>query len=123
MLLRHGTLAQRYDLLSKYANDIILLVHQEGNILDANERAMAAYGYTLEELLQLTIKDIRSPETWHDFPKQMQQVKALKGLVFETVHRRKDGSTFPVEISARLIELNGQSYFLSSAENNNITAG
>jgi len=115
MPLRRRTPEQRYDYLSKYANDIILLVHPEGNILDANERAMAAYGYTLEELLQLTIKDIRSPETWHDFPKQMQQVKALKGLVFETVHKRKDGSTFPVEVSARLIELNGQSYFLSIA--------
>jgi PAS domain S-box-containing protein len=115
MPLKHRTLAQRYDLLSTYANDIILLVHPEGNILDANERAVAAYGYTREELLQLTVRDIRSPETWNDLPKQMQQVMALKGLVFETVHRRKDGSTFPVEVSTRLIELNGQDYFLSIA--------
>jgi PAS domain S-box-containing protein len=115
MPLKHRTLAQRYDYLSKYANDIILLVHPDGNILDANERALAAYGYTLEELLHLTIRDIRSPETWDDIPKQMQQVKTLKGLVFETVHRRKDGSTFPVEISARLIELKEQSYLLSIA--------
>ena len=115
MPLSRKTLAQRYDLLTKYANDIILLIHPEGNILDANERALAAYGYSREELLRLTIKDIRSPETWHDIPEQMQQVKALKGLVFETVHKRKDGSTFPVEVSSRLIELNGQSYFLSIA--------
>jgi PAS domain S-box-containing protein len=98
-----------------YANDIILLIHPEGGILDANERALATYGYSREELVRMTIKDIRSPETWNDIPKQMKQVKALKGLVFETVHKRKDGSTFPVEVSARLIELNGPSYFLSIA--------
>ncbi len=45
----------------------------------------------------------------------MFQVEALKGLVFETVHKRKDGSTFPVEVSSRLIELDGQSFFLSIA--------
>ena len=115
MPLSHRTLAHRYDLLSMYAHDIILLVHPEGNILDANARALAAYGYSREELLRLTIKDIRSPETWHDIPNQMLQVKALKGLVFETVHKRKDGSTFPVEVSSRLIELDGQSFFLSIA--------
>jgi PAS domain S-box-containing protein len=115
MPLSRKTLAQRYELLTKYANDIILLIRPEGNILDANERALAAYGYSREELLRLNIKDIRSPETRHDVAEQMHQVKALKGLVFETVHRRKDGSTFPVEISSRLIELKGQSYFLSIA--------
>ncbi len=63
MPLSHRTLAQRYDLMSTYAHDIILLVHPEGNILDATERALAAYGYSREELLRLTIKDIRAPET------------------------------------------------------------
>ena len=115
MPLSRKTLAQRYDLLNTYANDIVLIVHPDGKILDANERALAAYGYSLEELLRLTIKDIRSPETWNDIPEQMQQVKALKGLVFESVHRRKDGSTFPVEVSSRLIEFDGQSFFLSIA--------
>jgi hypothetical protein len=51
----------------------------------------------------------------HDIPNQMLQVKALKGLVFETVHKRKDGSTFPVEVSSQLIELDGHGAFLPSA--------
>jgi len=40
-------------------------------------------------------------------------VKESKGLVFETMHRRKDGSIFPVEVSSRLIELNGKSLYQS----------
>jgi PAS domain S-box-containing protein len=113
MPLRHGTLSQRYDYLSKYANDLILLVHRDGNIVDANDSAVATYGYTREELLRLTIRDLGSPETWQDIPRQMQQVEKLKRLVFETVHKRKDGSTFPAEVSSRLIDLDGQSFFLS----------
>ena len=55
--------AQRYEQLTRYANDIILLADRKGNIVDANERAIAVYGYDREEIVRLNISDLRSTET------------------------------------------------------------
>ncbi len=54
--LERQALAQRFDYLSKYANDIILLMDSQGRLLEANDRAVAAYGYAREELLRLNIR-------------------------------------------------------------------
>jgi PAS domain S-box-containing protein len=92
---------QRYRLLADQARDIVLFVHRDTDrILEANQAAVAAYGYTLEELLALRIYDIRAPETIPLTAEQIARADA-QGLLFETVHRRKDGSTFPVEVSSR----------------------
>ena len=45
-------LEQHFDYLTRYANDIILLSDEYGNIIEANERAMVSYGYGREELLK-----------------------------------------------------------------------
>ena len=62
--------------------------------MDANDRACSAYGFTRSELLALTIKELRSPETLGALSSQWQQTQSEGTLVFETPHRRKDGSTF-----------------------------
>jgi len=100
----------RYEYLTQYANDIILLADHEWKIIEANYRAVQSYGYTRDELLQLNVRDLRSTETplSDEF---MKQVEAQKGMVFETVHQRKDGATFPVEISIRVIEMEGKKFY------------
>ncbi len=52
---------QHFDYLTRYANDIILLCDEQGNILEANERAVAAYGYDRETLLKMNLRDLRQP--------------------------------------------------------------
>jgi len=86
--------------LFEHARDIILVLDGDtGRILDANAAAEVAYGYTREELLSLSIFDLRS-EPGTDVSEQMKVANAA-GLLFEATHRRRDGSTFPVEVSAR----------------------
>ena len=109
--LERKALVEHYDSLTKYANDIILLLTPDGKILDVNDQASRAYGYTREELLQLNIRDIRAPETLEVLEKQIEQIARGKGMVFETIHRRKDRRKFPVESSARVIEVGGKQYF------------
>ncbi|MCX8119176.1 MAG: PAS domain S-box protein, partial [Desulfobacterota bacterium] len=92
----HRAMLERYGYLTKYANDIILLIDQDLNIVEANERALSAYGYSLEELLKLNAKDLRPPELRSDLEGRFQQVDELNGAVFETIHQRKDGTVFPV---------------------------
>ena len=50
------------------------------------------------------------PGTLDQLTTQFEAVKHKESLLFETRHRRKDGATFPVEVSSRLIEYGGESY-------------
>ena len=111
--IEHTLLTQQYDFLSKYANDIILLIKPDGKILQANDRAFQAYGYSRNELLRLSIKDLRAVETVGKVDAHMQQVREHDGFIFETEHKRKDGSVFPVEVSSRVIDVKGKSFFQS----------
>ena len=105
--------AQRYEYLTKHANDIILLADREGKIKDFNERAVATYGYSYDELIQMNLKDLRSPETRTLLNGQIKEVEEHNGLVFETLHQRKDGTTFPIEVSSRIIQIDGNKYYQS----------
>jgi two-component system, cell cycle sensor histidine kinase and response regulator CckA len=98
---------KRYELLSANSRDIILFMTWEGNILEANTAALAAYGYTREELLQVSIKDLRAPEVPSLLEQQLLAADGW-GMLYEAVHRRKDGSTFPVEVSSRSAAVNGK---------------
>ncbi|MGA2118585.1 MAG: PAS domain S-box protein [Bryobacteraceae bacterium] len=103
-------LTERYLRLSRCVNDIVLLLNEEGHVLEANDRAVAAYGYSLPELLQLFIRDLVHPSEVTSFGRRRQNLAEAGGDVFEDCHRRKDGSTMPVEVSSRQIRENGRTY-------------
>lgn len=92
-------LLRKYQLLSNHARDIILFIASDGRILEANKAAVQAYGYKYEELLNLKIQDLRCDEDAL-VTEQMRNVFD-EGVLVETVHRRKDGSVFPVEVSSQ----------------------
>ena len=90
-----------YEMLSKNSRDIILFIRcADGRILEANAAALQTYGFNHEEILSMTIKDLRTPDTLQLTAAQM--LEAIKeGVLFETKHRRKDGTTFPVEVRSQ----------------------
>ena len=106
------SILERYQLISKYAQDIVLLMGRDGRIIEANEAAINAYGYTHDELLSMNIFDLREPETLEKISKQMQLADS-EGILFETNHKREDGSTFPVEVSSRGTMIEGRRVLLS----------
>lgn len=86
--------------LFEHARDIILVIDvDDGRIIDANAAAEVAYGYPRDQLLGLKIFELRvePPPGVED---QMRTANT-EGILFETVHRRRDGATFPVEVSSR----------------------
>ncbi|MGA9407661.1 MAG: PAS domain S-box protein, partial [Bacteroidota bacterium] len=103
-------LTEHFDYLTKYANDIILLMDAQNRIVEANDRASGSYGYSHEELVGMDARTLRAPNETGKFEADIQKVESFKGALFETVHRRKDGSTFPVEISSRSIEVDGKKF-------------
>jgi PAS domain S-box-containing protein len=106
--VRRQVLERHFDYLAKYARDIILVLTESGDLLEANDSAIRAYGYSREELMTMNILDLRAPETHGTFAQQHAAGAVGEGTDFETMHQRKDGSIFPVEVNTRLIELEGR---------------
>jgi len=108
---RHSALLERFEYLTKYANDIILLADEDYRIVEANERAVQSYGYERDDFLRLQLHNLRMPKARDVFDAQMKEVKTRNGLVFETEHQRKDRSPFPVEVSSRVIDIEGNKFY------------
>ena len=104
---------RRYELLAGNSRDIIFFFRRDdGRILEANAAAVKAYGFNHEELLQLTLHDLRAVQEDELAAAQMDEAD-VQGLLFETVHRRQDGTTFPVEVSSRGATIGGTRMLLS----------
>jgi PAS domain S-box-containing protein len=104
-------LAQRYEYLTRFANDIILVTDQSLRIVEANDRAVTAYSYTRDELLNLHLIDLYPPGSEQVLDRLMRHVEEKSGLIFEAMQQRKDRTTFPVEVSLRLLEVEGEKLF------------
>ncbi len=102
--------ARKYHALLENVRDIILFVNRKGQIIEANNAAVKAYGYTREELLSSEIFNIR--EHNEDTTRQMLEADQT-GIVFETIHKRKDGSSFPVDVSSQGIKIGDESILVS----------
>ena len=92
--LERQALVGHYDYLSRFANDIILLMDDAGRIIEANDRAVTAYGYSREELLERTIRDLRHPSSMGDFARQWKEVSERGSLVWNPSTRRATASRF-----------------------------
>jgi PAS domain S-box-containing protein len=104
---------ERYRLLAENTPDIILFVRQaDGRILEANRAAVGAYGYSRAELLARTIYELRASSTRTEVDRQM-AIAGEQGIRFETEHRRRDGTTFPVEVHSQGTRVEGEMVLLS----------
>ncbi len=108
-----GTLAQRFEHLMKHANDIILLASQDGTIREANDRAVQAYGASPAEMRKMKLPELCAPSSRAEALCRTEELKASGGTLFQSVHMRADGSTFPVEISASVVGIGGESCLMA----------
>lgn len=97
--------------LTKYANDLIILLDDGFHFLEINERVIDSYGYTKDELIGMHATQLRAPETKGLFEEQIKPISVTGKVLFETVHQRKDGTKFPVEISLRAIDVDGKRFY------------
>lgn len=108
---------KRYRLLFESAGDAIFILDAEGGapgkIIAANQAAVAMHGYSLEELLTLKIGDLDTPDAADKVMDRIQRIFSGEWIKTEINHVKKDGTVFPVEISAGLLELGDHKYILA----------
>jgi formate hydrogenlyase transcriptional activator len=88
------------------SNDAIKVIDPETlHFLDVNEKACSELGYNREEMLSLGVFDIDPGATQSVTTKIKKELRKSGSIVIERLYRRKDGSTFPVEVSMRWVRL------------------
>lgn len=90
--------------LDESANEIYLFREDDLRFVSVNGGAMRSLGYSMDELLALTPLDIKPNFTAEGFARLLAPLRSGQraNLTFETVHRRKDGTTYPVEVRLNL---------------------
>jgi PAS domain S-box-containing protein len=111
-------LAKRVGVLMQRVNDSILLFDQDMRIIEANDRAVRMYGYSLDELIGMDIHELRMGETKAAADLDFHAARSGQGVIFSTTHRRKDGTVLPVEVSACPVELEGRQLVISTVRDN-----
>lgn len=96
-----------------------MIAKNDLSIIAVNHAATKNYGYTAEEFLSMTIKDVRPPEEWAEMYRGYAEEAPLWGNTMTTLHRKKNGSMINVQIFGQDIIYEGRLVRLSIA--NDIT--
>jgi PAS domain S-box-containing protein len=95
-----------FRMLIDRSNDAIeVLDSATGRLLDANESGCRALGYTRDEMLSLTVFDLTPEVNRALFDATNAQIKKAGHATLETLRLRKDGTTYPVEVSLSPVTL------------------
>jgi len=89
---------------------------RDAKIYYANNQACKKLGYSKEELLQLSLGDLDPNYPITLWPEHWEQLKRDKTQSFETLHKRKDGGFFPVEVVANYVSIDGHEFNVGFAK-------
>ena len=103
---------ERYKTLIECANDAVF-IHEitkdgtPGPFLEVNDLACQRLGYSREELSRLSPLELDDPRYRDRIAAEMERLLKDGHAVFETAQIARDGRSIPVEVSTRVLELNG----------------
>ena len=104
---------KKYQTLFSRSTDAIFVSDMEGRFIDVNDEACRCLGYTSEELLRMSAREVDPGILDEDrFTDLLELLNDGKRVTRESVHRRKDGSTFPIEVHLGKIKILGQDALL-----------
>jgi PAS domain S-box-containing protein len=107
---------ERYRMLFERAPEAIIIIGLEGDeagrIVAGNHAAAEQHGYTLDELMTLRISDLNTAESNEIAGEITANIISSGWHTTEVWHQKKDGTSFPVEIHAGLITIDGRKYIL-----------
>lgn len=94
--------------------DLIFWIGKTGNIIRVNKAVCRESGYSMDELMRMTVFDLNPTLTQKEWDAKWEETKTQKHQLLETIHKRKNGEIFPVEVTNNFIEYDGVSYFCST---------
>lgn len=105
-----------YHAIIDQAVDAIFVLDASGKIVDVNQQACQSLQYTQDELLTLNITDLFADAVRSQLSDYLSNLSTEHPLIFESTQKRKDQSTFPVELSLKKITLNGEAIIVLVAK-------
>jgi PAS domain S-box-containing protein len=93
----------RFRTLVDFAADAFMLHGADGEVIDANHEACESLGYTRDELVGMEPPQFDAAIEPAALLAITRRIEAGEIVTFETRHRRKDGTTFPVEVRGRRV--------------------
>lgn len=108
--LNRKAVISHYESFIKNANDIILMAEPAGKILEANDKAVETYGYTLEELKNLNFGKLMAGYKEDSFNFVKHNQSSGYGNIYEAKHKTKCGKIIDVEVSSRLIVIENHEF-------------
>ncbi len=106
-------LSQQYNLLTRYASDAVILADEQLRIIQANERAIALYGYTEDELALLTLDSLLAPDVDGLTTSMAAALIGDSGELIEVRQRRADGSVIDAEMTTQAMVIDDQILYLT----------
>ncbi len=103
---------ERLRVLVEQAVDAFFVHDENGKFVEVNRRACESLGYSKEELLRMSVTDVEMDFDLNRGKKAWAQVQPGRDFMLVGRHRRKDGSTFPVEAHLGLLDADGRRLFL-----------
>jgi len=107
--------ATRYEGLLRTASDGIHVLDEDGNLVEASDSFYRMLGYQPQDGKQLNVRDWDVGATDEQIAESLRKHMSELSSVFETRHRRRDGTVFDVEIHARKVALDGKRYLYASS--------
>jgi PAS domain S-box-containing protein len=105
---RPGEMSEWARALFEGIDDAVFVHDDQGRILEANPAACRRLGYTRDEFLRLTTRDIDAPDFAAGFADRFKAQMQTGRFQCEGRHRTKDGRVIPVDINTAAIQINGQ---------------
>ncbi len=92
-----------YRAVLEQAADAIFILDRNGDVVTANRRASEMFGYSPEEILTVGVRDTYPPEDREHVAPRLDRLARGETLQYERLALHRDGTAFPVEISARML--------------------
>lgn len=93
-----------------HVDEQVYWIDRDARIIDISQNACQKLGYSREELLTFTVADVDAIFPCSRWAEHWQELKAKGSLRFESIHKTKEGKTYPTEIVANFFEYDGKEY-------------